>query len=96
MEMGLSSIIGWFLNNPPKSKEDLNTRLTREATEAEKKVAVLEEEVKIRARLVTANTRIKKAKQQMSVEQARRFVWITLGVVVVGMLVLMLKDCGGA
>ena len=92
----LGDVIDWIFNNPPKPKEDLNTRLVREADEAERRAATLEEEAKIRARLLLAKTRIKKAKQQMSARQLRVFKLVLIVVVVGGMLFLMLKDCGGA
>ena len=94
--MNISGMIDWILNNPPRKPEDLNTRLTREADEAEKKAVTLEEEAKIRKRLALARGRCAKAKREMGAKQFRSLMWIIIVIVVVGVFVLMLKDCGGA
>ena len=92
----MANWIDWLLNNPPKELEDPNVRLERLANEAEKRAVLIEEEVKIRARLVAAKVRIKKAKQTMGTEQLRLVKMVLIVVVVVGVFFLMLKDCGGA
>ena len=89
------SWVDWLLNRAPREVEDLNTRLEREATEAEKRVTLLEKEVEIRARLMAAKVRIKKAKRQMNAKRSYSLRMVLIVVVVIGVLALVLKDCGG-
>ena len=94
--MNLSGIVDWVLDRPPQDPKNLVARLTREADEAEKRADSLEEEAKIRKRLALARERCMKAKREMDTKRFRSLTWIMIVVVVVGVFILMLKDCGGA
>ena len=89
--------LGWIIGSPSLSHEERNKRLEETAVTEEKRAELLEKEAVIRARLVTAQLRSKKAKQKMVGGQSSSRRWLLIVVVAVCIVLFFaLRSCGGA
>ena len=95
MKLTLSGIISRLRDGSSPSLEERNRLLEKKVVEAERRAALLEDEAKIRARLVTAQARSKRAKQEIGAGRSRPLVRVLVVVIIVVILFLTVRSCDG-
>lgn len=85
------NIKSWFSRTP----EEYNKSLETKAEEAEKHAALLEKRAEISKRLADAKGRSAKAKKEMGGQQSSFTKKVLIGAVILVVLVIASRGCGG-
>ena len=83
----------WLRPAKPMTLVDHNKLLENEAARLEKRADLLEEEAKIRKRLLAAKSRCEKAGQSIGIWKPSMFKWVLIAITVVVVLFAMVRGC---